>query len=212
MRKKLFVFDLDGTLVNTYKAIEKSINYTLGKWGYPSINYRQVKKNIGMGDKNFISKFFPAAQVEEALAVYRSHHKYSILTDSKLMPHVRGLLYFLKKMGKFTAIASNRPQEFTDRIVSKLKLGDYFDCVLCADTAGSLKPDPKIINILMERFGVKSRETVYVGDMVIDMETARRAGVSAIFIKGGSSSLEEVREYKNKVVISSLKEVSDLYE
>ena len=212
VRKKLFIFDLDGTLVDAYRAIERSLNHTLKNFSYPEVAYRAVKRSVGRGDEAFINNFFPLKQRKKALDIYRRHHQESVLRHSRLMVNARGLLSALKKKNKMVAIASNRPQEFTNKIVNKLNIDSYFNWVLCADTVGSLKPDPKIINTIVDRFGVARKHTVYIGDMDIDLETAKRAKVDAVFIKGGSSNPDQVKKYKNKTTVSSLKEVLALYD
>ncbi|MDD5450001.1 MAG: HAD family hydrolase [Candidatus Omnitrophica bacterium] len=207
MRYKLYIFDLDGTLVDAYTAIWKSLNYTRKALGYPPVSYGTAKKNIGKGDLLFIEAFFPELSVQEALSIYRCHHKGSLKRYCRLRPGASAVLGFLRKKGIKTAIASNRPRCFTEIIVRKLRLKDRIDFLLCADEIKSLKPDPKILNLIIKKFKVKKDETVFAGDMDIDMETAKRAGVDAIFVKGGSSGLNAVRKYRNIKIVSCLREI-----
>jgi HAD superfamily hydrolase (TIGR01549 family) len=208
MSKKLFIFDLDGTLVDAYKAIQVSLNYTLKKLGYlSSISYREVKRKIGKGDEIFIKTFFPLKDFKKALKIYQTHHKESILRYVKLLPYAKWLLYFLKRKKKIVAIASNRPKSFTNLILKKLDIKKYIDLVICADEINALKPNPKILNIILKKFKLKNKEAVYIGDMDIDLETAKRAKLEAIYVKGGSTEEKEVKKYKNIKILSSLKEI-----
>lgn len=204
--KKLFIFDLDGTLVDAYKAIEKSINFTLNKLGCPLVTYGEVKRKVGRGDRLFMKEFFPEKDVKEVLKIYKAHHAEALLRYARLRPYAKRLLYVLKKRKKFIAIASNRPSYFTKIILKKLGIKKYFDIILCADQIHSLKPSPKIIYSIMKKLGVEKKDTIYVGDMDIDMETASRGNVDAIFITGGSSTVNSVKKYKKKI-ISSLDEI-----
>jgi len=206
--KQLYIFDLDGTLVDAYAAIWKSLNFTLKRLGYPPVSFQNAKKNVGKGDKPFMEAFFRKRDIDKALKVYRKHHERSLRVYSKLRPYAKQLLSFLRKNKKRIAIASNRPSYFTDIIIKKLGLKQYVDYILCADEIKSPKPDPKILNAIMDKFGARKKATVFTGDMDIDLETAKRAGVDAIFIKGGSSPLKDVKKYKNKKVVSSLKEIA----
>ncbi|MBN3040931.1 MAG: HAD family hydrolase [Candidatus Omnitrophica bacterium] len=199
-RKQLFIFDVDGTLVNSYRAIEKSLNYTRRQFGYSSITSEKVKKSVGRGDKPFVGLFFPQVHVEEALKMYRKHHEKALIRYSCLYPRTKQLLSSLKKRKKILAIASNRPAYFTNLLIKSLDIKKYFNAVYCADKIKSLKPDPKIIEIILKRFCKKRKEAVYIGDMDIDMETAKRAKVDAVFKKGGSSSLISVKKYKKRVI------------
>jgi len=202
--KRLFIFDLDGTLADAYGAIEKSINFTLKRLGLPSVAYQEVKRRVGKGDRLFMKSFFPAKDMEKALKLYRPHHAKALLKYTRLRPYAKKLLYTLKREKKLLAIASNRPYYYTNIILKSLGIRKYFDVVLCADQISSLKPDPKILYTIIKKLGVSKEKTVYTGDMDIDMETAMRAKIDAVFITGGSSTLNAVKKYKNKKVIHSL--------
>lgn len=209
--KSLFIFDLDGTLVDAYEAIEKSLNFVLKKLRCPTVTLEKVKRNVGRGDRLFIETFFPSIDVGEVLKIYRAHHEKSLLRYSRAKPGARKLLRLLKKRKRLIAVASNRPSYFTDIILKRLKLEDLVDYTLCADRIKSRKPDPKILNLILKRFKIKRQGAVFVGDMDIDVETAKRAGMDAVFIKGGSSTLASVRKYRNKKVISNIMDVARLY-
>ena len=75
--KKLFIFDLDGTLADAYLAIQKSMNYTLKRLGYPEVSLSRVKKRVGKGDEKFITSFFPEKDQKKAIKIYRAQHKKS---------------------------------------------------------------------------------------------------------------------------------------
>jgi len=205
-KKRLYIFDLDGTLADAYLAIQRSMNYTLKKMGGHKVSLLEVKRKVGRGDRKFIRSFFPERYWDKAIRIYRSHHKRSLLRYSKPRPHAKALLYTLKRRKKIIAIASNRPSYFTNIIIKKTGLGRHIDFVLCADEINSLKPHPKILYTIMDRFRVDKRDTVYVGDMDIDMETAKRARIDAIFVTGGSSTIASVKKYRKKI-ISSLNEI-----
>jgi len=204
-KKKLFIFDLDGTLVDAYRAIEKSLNFTRLRFGYKPVSMKQVKMMIGNGDRNFIADFFSREEIDKALAAYRKHHKFSLKKYARMKPYARMLLYSLKRKKKLVALATNRPSFYTDIILKSQKVKKYFDLVLCADQINSLKPGAKILKIILKKLKIKKEQAVYAGDMTVDMETARRAKIDAVFIMGGSSSLRQVKSYKNKRIVRNLK-------
>jgi len=212
IKKKLFIFDLDGTLADAYRAIERSLNFTRSRIGLSKVSYKEAKQKVGRGDRIFMETFFPPDTIKKALRIYRRHHKQSLKIHSRLRPYAKQMLVQLKRRKKLTAIASNRPKFFTNLILRTLGIRKYFDMVLCADEIKSNKPNPKILNVLIKKFEVKKHEAVFVGDMDIDLETAKRAGVDVIFMKGGSSHLSAAGKYKNAKIISSLKQILKLYE
>lgn len=207
MRKKLFIFDLDGTLANVYHAIHSSLNHARCLFGYPSVSFLKVKHSVGVGDQHLVEIFFPAHQAAAALAVYRKQHKKDIIKYSKALPFVKSTLARLKKEGRFIAVASNRPHYFTQKVIKTIGIGKYIDFILCADDIGRPKPDPAMLNMIVKKFGVKKSEAVYCGDMDIDLETAKRALVDAVFVKGGSSSVSVVKDFADVRVVPSLKSV-----
>ncbi|MFH1772440.1 MAG: HAD family hydrolase [Candidatus Omnitrophota bacterium] len=209
--KRLFIFDVDGTLADSYRAIAESLNYVRNKLGYAQVSFAKIKKSIGKGDKLFIRSFFSKGDQKEALRLYRIHHKKSLGLLSKTRPFAKWVLSHLVRRKKIIAVASNRPKEFTVILLKSLGIYRYFNYILCADEIGRLKPDPAIILNLIRLSKVEREQAVYIGDMDIDLETARRAGVEAVFIKGGSSPVSCLRAYKKKKVISSLKEILKLY-
>jgi len=211
MHKRLFIFDLDGTLVDAYQAIENSLNFTRRKFGYPKVSRFKVKRSVGRGDKLFVETFFPFSHAQEALKIYRQHHKKSLKAYSKLRPYAESLLKNLHKQKKKIAIASNRPAYYTNIIIKSLGIRRYLDYILCADQIDSLKPHPKILFDIFRKFKVNKKEAVYVGDMDIDLETARRAKVDFIFITGGSSRVSDLDKYRNKKVVRSLELILNLY-
>lgn len=210
-KKKLFIFDLDGTLVDAYRAIEKSLNFTRRLLKLPPVSYGKIKKNIGRGDKNFVKTFFPGANAKPALEIYREHHKGALKKYARLKPNAKKLLFILKRKHKIVSIASNRPAAYTHIIVKKTGIGKYLDFVLCADEINSLKPKPKIIELILKKFKTNKEDALYAGDMDIDLETAIRAGVDPVFVLGGSSRLSDVAKYSDKKVVRSLTQIAKIY-
>lgn len=201
---KLAIFDLDGTLVNAYEAIIKSVNFTLNKLGYRIISTSRIRKAVGWGDKLLLLAFVDAKDLDSALAVYRKHHKWSLKKYSRLLPYTKELLSHLADKGIKIAIASNRPTEFTEIILKHLKIKKYFDYVLCADKLRQGKPHPQIILNIIKKLKVDPSEVIYVGDMVIDVNTAHKAGVRVIAVSGGSSSIAEIKKAKPYKIVKSL--------
>ena len=207
---KLVIFDLDGTLADAYEAISKSVNFTLQKLGCPKASYLKIRKAVGWGDRRLLAAFIPEKDMDAALSIYRRHHRISLKKYSRLMPYSKGVLEYLRGNNIKAAIASNRPTEFTNIILRRLGLRKYFDYVLCADKLPKGKPHPEILLRIMKKLKIKPRQVVYVGDMTIDVETARNAGVISISIGGGSSSLSEIKKARPFRIIKSLASFPDL--
>lgn len=208
MPVKLVIFDLDGTLIDAYGAIVNSFNYTMRRLSFPSQSALAIKKAVGWGDENLLKPFIPGSVLKKALSIYRAHHKTALLEDSKLMPHAQRLLSRLKKHGVKLAVASNRPTKFSLILLRHLKIKKYFDYCLCADKLKFGKPHPEILNKIIKIMGVKKSQAFYVGDMAIDAEAGRRAGIKTIVVLGGSSSELEIKREKPFRVLRGLSGIS----
>jgi phosphoglycolate phosphatase len=191
---KLIIFDLDGTLVNSYPAIISSTNYTLQKLGLNKRSDYVIKRAVGRGDKALLIPFSGKRNLRAALSIYRKHHQTSLKKMTKFMPYAKKLLDYLHNKGYKLAVASNRPAKFSDIILKHLNIKKFFDYVLCKDEIRFGKPHPSILNKVMHKLNVSRGNTLYVGDMAIDVRTGRRARVKTFAVTTGSSSLLELRK------------------
>lgn len=201
---KLVIFDLDGTLIDAYRPISQSFNYTMDKLGYPRLKDLIIRRAVGWGDKNLLKPFVKIKDLNKALFIYRRHHKKSLLKYSKLYPGVYRLMSYLKNKGLLLAVASNRPTPFSMLLIRHFKFNKYFDYVLCADKIRKGKPDPEIIRIIMSKFKVNPFETVYVGDMAIDALAGKRAKVRTIIVTTGSSPKSRIQMEKPYRIIPNI--------
>ncbi len=204
---KLIIFDLDGTLVDAYDAIIKSFNYTMQKLDYPMQDAFTIRRAVGWGDENLLRPFLNLKDLPKALLIYRKQHKIDLFQVSRLFPKVDMLLSRLKSKGYKLAIASNRPTKFSRLIIRYLRIEKYFDYILCADTLKHRKPHPEILHKIMQKFRVKPRQALYVGDMSIDAQAGRRARVRTIIVTTGSSTKEEVKRERPYRIIRRIREI-----
>ena len=204
---KLIIFDIDGTIVDAYDAIERSLNFTLKKVGYPKVGHLTARRAVGFGDRNFIKNFVKPCDVRRALDTYRQHHQVSLLKYSRLMPGAKKVLTTLKKHGYLLAVATNRPRAYSAVLLRHLGLKRYFDIVLCAKNKKEIKPSPHLIETVIKKLNVKKTEAMYVGDMTIDVRAGKNAGVKTIAIVGGSSYRSELKKTKPFKIITQLSEL-----
>ncbi|MCM8759276.1 MAG: HAD family hydrolase [Candidatus Omnitrophica bacterium] len=210
MKKKLFIFDFDGTLMDAYQAIWETLLYTLNKLGYPPVDFETAKRAVGYGDKNYIPRFFRPEDVEQASKIYREYHLKSLDGRVKLLPGAKELLKKLKEDGRLVAIASNRPFESGDLIIKKLGIKEYLDTAIFGDQVNNQKPDPEMVLKLLDLFQVEKEKAVFIGDMDIDVYTGKKAGVDTIVVPTGSSTIEELKKANPSMLCNSLFDVLEL--
>ena len=201
---KLVIFDIDGTLVDAYSAIEKSVNYAMKRMGYPLRDYMTIRRAVGGGDEKLLEQFVSTKNLKEALFLYRRHHKIALPKYSTLMPNARRVLRYLKDKNYKLAVASNRPTKFAKIVIHHLNIAQYFDYSLCADKLRFGKPNPEILLKIMQKLHVKRTQTLYVGDMTTDAQAGKRAGVKTIIVTTGSSTIAEIKKANPQRVIRNL--------
>ncbi|MDP2905581.1 MAG: HAD family hydrolase [Candidatus Omnitrophota bacterium] len=193
---KLVIFDLDGTLIDAYRAIIRSFNHAMRELNYCSQSGLVIRRAVGWGDSNLLAPFVEPGQLKKAVILYRRHHKKSLLEDSRLLPRAKRVLSYLKARGYLLAVASNRPTKFSRILIRHLGLEKYFAYVLCADKLKAGKPHPEILNKIRKKFLLRKNEVLYIGDMVIDAQAGRRAGIRTIIVSGGSSTQSQIRKQR----------------
>ena len=207
---KLIIFDLDGTLLDAYAAIGSSFNYVMHRLGLKSQSISIVRRLVGWGDIDLLKPYVPQGDLKHALNLYRNHHKTSLLRHTHLYPYVRFILRGFKAKGYKLAVASNRPSKFSHILLKHLKIGGFFDYVLCADQSGRAKPHPEMLNKIVKRFRLKKSQVLYVGDMVIDAQAGRRAKINTIIVTSGSSSKLNIKREQPFRTISAISRLQDL--
>lgn len=176
----LIVFDLDGTLVDSRLDLAESTNEMLGTYGAPALPVDAVAAMVGEGAKVLVGRALQAAGVEadvpDALARFRE------IYDRRLLVHTRpysGIEEVVSALAKdhTLAVLTNKPEAPSRRLLDAFGLSPHFQEIVGGDSGASRKPDPAGLQKLMTTFGAESTGTWLVGDSMIDVETARRAGV-----------------------------------
>jgi phosphoglycolate phosphatase len=208
---KLVIFDLDGTLVDAFTAISDSINFMLRRMGLSPRSHLEVKRSVGWGVDSLVSGFVAKEDVKEALAIFRGHHDRRLRRNIRLLPGVKTLLPFLRKQGCTLAIASNRPSKFCRIILEALDVDGYFDHMVCGDEVRRPKPHPDMLKVILRRSACRRQEALYVGDMTVDVVSARRAGIFSVAVPTGSCTLSELESERPGMLIHRISQVREFF-
>ena len=186
------LFDFDGTLADSFAAITASTNHVRTAHGLPPLPEAEVRGYVGHGLDHLMRTLVPNAPTPQAVAEYREHHQKTMLAGTRLMAGVGDTVRELARRGYKMAVCSNQRVEFTRQLVDALGLGTYFAAVLGPDDVGDRpKPDPAMLIEGLKRLGVSPAEAVYVGDMAVDVHTAKAAGVPVWIVPGGAAGQED---------------------
>ena len=189
IRIKLAVFDHDMTIVDSSDAITSGMNALAKDMGLKAVTKEEVKRGIGLP---ILESFDDLWGKSDPLWIdyYRNSIVELEYTLIKPYPDTIPTLTELRNRGIKLAVASNR-QKPKETLV-KTKLIQYFDDVIGLIDPVEPKPSPDMLNVLMQRFNVSPDETVYVGDSLIDIETAVSAKVRGIGVTTGNYSSDEI--------------------
>ncbi|MCM8777973.1 MAG: HAD family hydrolase, partial [Candidatus Omnitrophica bacterium] len=132
MERKIAIFDLDGTLIDAYKAIRDTINYCLKRLGYPSVSLETAKRVVGRGDKDLAGRIVKEKDIASFISLYRDNHIRFLDGNVKLMEGAEELLIYLKKKNFYIAVATNRASFSVIPVLERLNIKDYFDIIYTA--------------------------------------------------------------------------------
>lgn len=192
----LIIFDLDGTLLNTIDDLGHACNHALTQSGFPMHAIEEYPALVGNGVKNLIRRALPdndrtEENVERVYTAFIPYYDAHNADYTRPYEGIMDLLQVLKKGGHTLAVASNKYQAATEKIVNQLFPG-IFDVVLGEREGIARKPDPQIVYDIFQatRTTPNALTTLYVGDSLVDLETAQNAQVPFIACSWGFVSRE----------------------
>jgi phosphoglycolate phosphatase len=203
------VFDLDGTLIDGYDGITDALGFAMSRLGRAPLGADRVRGMVGEGLERLVEKAIGAELVAEGVRLFRE--RYAEVADAKtrLLPDVPAVLEELAAAGHPMAVASNKPVDFTRRILAGKGIAARFRTVAGPGPDVPPKPHPEMLRRLMKAANAAAGETVVDGDMEIDAEFARAAGCRAVLVPGGSRSEEELATVPADAHLSRLAELPD---
>ena len=196
----LIIFDLDGTLINTIDDLGQACNHALSACGYPTHKIEDYPRLVGNGINKLIERALPESDRNEETVMqlraffvpYYDEHNCDLTHP---YDGIAALLETLKQQGHTLAVASNKYQAATEKIVAKLFPG-IFDVVLGERENVARKPDPQIVWDILEAIGRKGEEVIgdalYIGDSLVDAETAKAAKLPFVACTWGFCTREQL--------------------
>lgn len=203
------VFDLDGTLIDGYAGINEALGFAMRRLGFEPLREDRVRGMVGRGLEKLLEEAVGPELAPRGVLLFRE--RYSEVADemTKLMEGVPEVLSRLAEAGHTLAVASNKPADFSRRILEGKGVAPRFLAIGGPDAETPPKPHPAMLERLMKAAGADAAATVIVGDMEIDFEFARSAGCRCVLVAGGSRSAEELSQVPADAHLARLSELPD---
>ena len=205
---KAYIFDLDGTLIDSLDDLADAVNLMLKQHGYPQQPREVFPKYIGDGVQKLVERALPESvrseeNIKTCVIDYQAHYSNTWNVKTKPYEGIMDMLAELRSKGAKLAVLSTKPHKFTLLCCAHFFPEGTFDMVLGQRASVPRKPDPAGAIEIAEAFNLKPDECCYIGDSGIDMETATRAGMLAVGVRWGFRGEEELKANGARVLISS---------
>lgn len=211
--KKLVIFDLDGTLLNTIADLGNAVNYALAKMNFathplPAYNYM-----VGNGVRKLMERAAPDADPEtldQLLQHFREYYDEHCTDLTEPYPGMPELLETLHCKGVKIAVASNKYMSAAKKIVTHYFPRIPFVTIMGETPEIPKKPDPSVVFAILGECPTPKEDAMMVGDSAVDMETARRACIDSVGVTWGFRPVSELRSAYADYIVSDPAEILKL--
>jgi HAD superfamily hydrolase (TIGR01509 family) len=186
-----FVFDMDGTLVDTFQLNLRSFNHAVKRNLTPEEALDIPSGTLEEQLNNYVS----SGGVPRAIERFHAHYKRHFESTTRVFPGIRELLFVMRAKGIKLAVCTGASGQIAEYTLARSELSDYFPTVVTGDDVRKPKPDPSGLRLVMEKIGAHSDQTVYVGDHPDDITASRNTGARTA-AKWGSQHVSELDDLK----------------
>lgn len=219
MKTRLVIFDLDGTLLNTIGDLAVSCNHMLALRNLPQHTYEQYCMFVGNGILRLVERALPeqlrtAEYVKAARQDFLDHYIDHIDIDIHTRPYdgIEQVVRRLRDRGVKLAVASNKFQAGTEKLIRKFFPDTDFVAVYGQREGVPLKPDTQVVDTIISQAGVGRPECVMVGDSCVDMQTAHNAGITAVGVSWGFRPRAELEENRADYIADTAEQLTAILE
>ena len=209
MSYKLLVFDWDGTLADSLGQIIASMEQTIDLMALERRNPDRIRNIIGLGLTQAASNLYPDLsdnQIERLVSTYRECY-FSLSTEPiKLFPGVEVLIKELYEQDYLLAVATGKSRRGLERALDDSGIKRFFHTSRCADETFS-KPNPQMLQEVMEVFGIDAADTLMIGDSEYDLQMANNANVSSVAVNYGAQPPEHLLKFEPLLCLDNLSDL-----
>jgi phosphoglycolate phosphatase len=208
----LLIFDLDGTLIESKWDIASAVNLTLTELGLPARSQEEIFGFVGDGIKRLLRQAVGEDNQEryaEALKVFRGHYLTHCLDCTKFYPGIETVLTHFAQ--KHKAVATNKSLEYTNKILGGLG-AHHFTYVVGGDDGFGLKPDPRMLQKIIDTLNVSKDRAILIGDSTNDINAGHNAGIKVCAVGYGMGDRAKMSACKPDWFIEKPEELMRLFQ
>lgn len=183
------LFDLDGTLLDTARDMARSLNRLLKETGKHPLDYNLIRSEISHGARAMIhlicNEEESSARFQQLREHYMDIYQANLAVETVLFPEMETILSHLEENNIPWGIVTNKPSKLTVPLLESMRLYERAATVVCADTVGVPKPDPKPLLEACKAIGVEPSDAIYIGDDERDVQAAHAAGMPCVILRCG---------------------------
>lgn len=193
LRYRAVLFDLDGTLVDSYGALAEAVNHARRLHGLHDLAPDRIRGLVGDGMELLLQRAFERKDVESTIVeAFETRYDEVCCAESRVLTDVGATLESLAQLGVEMAVCTNKPTIFSKKILDFLDLSRHFRAIVGPDLAGARKPDARHLAVTLEAVSCDRDSSLFVGDMPIDVRAARNTGIDVAVVPTGSSTREQL--------------------
>lgn len=208
-----FIFDLDGTLLDTLGDLHASTNFALRTFGYPERTLCEIRSFVGNGIGKLIERALPTgtsnSDYNAVLDCFKTYYGANCNNMTKAYDGIYKLLDALKSSGAKIAVVSNKVDSAVIELCARY-FGSYFDVAIGEKQGIRRKPAPDSVFAAMQMLGASKETTVYIGDSEVDVQTAQNAGIDLIAVSWGFRDREMLAGMGNFHIADTPQELFEL--
>lgn len=210
---KTVIFDLDGVLVDTGEDMANAANFMLRALGLEEVPTAKFISYIGGGMEDVVRKCLGDEAERlfgQAMTIYKERYAQYCLEQTKVYPGMRQVLAALQSSGIEMAVATNKMEGLTGKILRGMQIDGYFQLIVGPESVTSRKPDPEAIILILDKLRAAPERTLMVGDACTDIMAAKAAQILSCGVFYGFGRAEEIRSAGPNFVIDKPEELTSL--
>lgn len=210
----LYIFDLDGTLVDSLEDLAEASNKMLEELNLPTHDLNKYRYFVGNGVRKLVLRALGKENehlYDKARQLFDLYYEKHCLDHTKPYPEISDLLHHLHETGHFVGVVTNKPDILAKKICHHL-FGKNVDYVLGQIEKMPIKPNPSSVIKVMNHYHATKKQTVMIGDSDVDIITGRNAGIKSIGVTWGNRDKEELIQAGASYIVSNVQELKMLLE